>query len=262
MHKTKVLYPFSIKRFFLPAIASALAVVIAGCSSGPKSYGINGEGDTTLNRDTNGKSLSVVIRIYQLKDSKEFSKLTFDVLSDGRPESELLGPALLEKTDAVVLPGGNYTSTEKLLDDTKFIGIVGFFRRPDQRYWRQLIDAETVRSKGLNFRVQDCFIALNGIKPTPLPDQLPNSRPECDTGLPPTRAASRPTSNAKAAAVTQGSAQASGGKRGSTPQEQPDLNINAATPVGPINVQVGKGGTATIGIGEPGNGPGLLSLPR
>lgn len=165
----------------------AVLALLSACASGPKSFMIKGEGDPVLNRDINGKSLSVVVRIYQLKDAREFSKLTFDMLASGRPESELLGPALLDKTDVVVVPGGEYVSTEKLLDETRFVGIVAFFRSPDAYYWRQLVDAESInrqsgvanRASALTFRVQDCYIALTGTKPVPLPGQPQNARPEC-----------------------------------------------------------------------------------
>ena len=31
--------------------------------------------------------------------------------------------------------------------DAQFIGVVGFFRRPDPNFWRLLYDADTVRSR-------------------------------------------------------------------------------------------------------------------
>lgn len=163
------------------------AALLSACASGPKSFTIVGEGDPVLNRDINGKSLSVVVRIYQLKDAREFSKLTFDMLASGRPESELLGSALLDKTDVVVVPGGEYVSSEKLLDETRFVGIVAFFRTPDPYYWRQLVDAESInkqsgainRASALTFKVQDCYISLSGTKPVPLPGQPQNARPDC-----------------------------------------------------------------------------------
>jgi type VI secretion system protein VasD len=175
------------------SISIALSMLAGGCSSGPKAYAIKGDGDPVLNLDVGGKSLSVVVRIYQLRDAKEFSKLTFDSLADGRPENELLGPALLDKADVVIVPGGTYTSTEKLHEETRFVGIVAFFRRPDQFYWRQLVEADVVRSQGLTFRVQDCYVMVNGIKPFPIPGQPANARPECGAAyVAPVRQSARP----------------------------------------------------------------------
>ncbi len=267
MHKTKGIYPFSIKNGFLNIFIVAFGIAISACSSGPKSYGIKGDGDQILNRDINGRSLSVVVRIYQLKDANEFSKLTFDVLADGRPESELLGPALLSKSDLVVLPGSNYANTEKLLDETKFVGIVAFFRRPDPHLWRQLVTAETVRDKGLAFRVQDCFITLNGIKPVLLPDQAINLQPECSTpSTTGTRQNARPaTAGSKLPAnAAQGNNTASQGQRRPTSNgENRDINVTTTSPVGPVKIQVGKDGNANIGIGGDSlNTTGPFSFPR
>lgn len=261
-HKTKGIYDFGIKRFcFFATIAVATAFGSA-CSSGPKSYGIKAEGDQRLNRDINGRSLSVVIRIYQLKDAKEFSKMTFDTVADGRPDSELLGPALLEKTDIVLLPGGSHSSTEKLLDDTKYIGIVAFFRRPDQHHWRQLVDADSVRSNGLLFKAQDCFLVINGMKAVTLPDQLPNARPECASGN-----ATTPRANSGTPPATQQqngmAASSPSQRRGGNSQATPDIKLKANTPVGAVNIQVDNGGNTAIGIGEAADtGSRYLKLPR
>jgi type VI secretion system protein VasD len=161
------------------AMFLAVSVLTGGCASSPKQYAIRGEADPILNRDINGKSLSVVVRVYQLSDAQEFSKLTFDTLASGRPESDFLGNALLDKTDAVIIPGGRYEDSQKLLDETKFVGIVAFFRKPDPYYWRQLADAETIRSHGLSFRVQDCYVALNDGDAIQLPGQPSSYRPDC-----------------------------------------------------------------------------------
>lgn len=170
-----------INKLIFLAITASFAALVTGCASPPKvsQYAIRGDADQVLNRDINGKSLSVVVRIYQLKDAQEFSKLTFDAVASGRPESDFLGQALLAKTDAVLIPGGSYESTEKLLDDTKFVGIVAFFRKPDVFYWRQLADAEIARAEGLSFKVQDCYVMLRGEKFVALPGQPANPRPDC-----------------------------------------------------------------------------------
>ena len=216
-----------IKTVLSTTLALSLITLITACSSTTKTFGIRGEGDPVLNRDINGKSLSVVVSVYQLKDAREFSKLTFDSLASGRPESELLGPALLEKSDAVVVPGGIYTGSEKLLENAKYVGIVGFFRRPDPYYWRQLVDADTIRNEGLSFRVQDCYVVINGTKAIALPGQPLNGRPECGTSnAPSTRQANRSSAQQAPAAapVDQGS------KRSGSTQQLPTINIGTPTP--------------------------------
>lgn len=160
--------------------ASMLLLLLAGCGSGPKTFEVRGDADQIINRDTSGNPLSVVVHVYQLRDSDEFSKMTFDTLAGGRPAAELLGKDLLEKNEVLLVPGATYASTEKLREEAKHIGVVAFFRHPEQHYWRFLVDANAVRKNGLQFRVSDCFLSLTKPKPSLIPGQPENAVPVCN----------------------------------------------------------------------------------
>lgn len=260
MHTTKVIDSQHVNRL-VNLVAILCLGVLSACASAPKQYGIRGEGDQVLNRDINGKSLSVVVRVYQLRDAREFSKLTFDTLASGHPEAELLGPALLDRTDAIVVPGGNYVSSEKLHEEARFVGIVALFRNPDPRYWRQLVSVDSMtahdgflnKEKGVSFRVQDCYVMINGAKPIPLPDQTADAHPEC--GAPRTsgaRANIRQTgpSNYPSNQQTrqQAPAQANRGQRPNVQsQSRPSANVN--TSIVPTNMQFGVGRMGTVNVG-------------
>ena len=74
-------------RMLVALFTGLVALTLGGCGMmGPKTYAVKGEADANMNRDSGGNSLSVAIRIYQLKDATEFSKLTFDTVASGRPE--------------------------------------------------------------------------------------------------------------------------------------------------------------------------------
>jgi type VI secretion system protein VasD len=170
----------SFNAILFPILSAILgAALLAGCASGPTVYEIRGEADPMVNRDVSGAPLSVVVRLYQLKDGQEFSKLTFDTIAGGRPETELLGAELLEKNEVVLVPGNKHTSTDKLREDTKYVGVVAFFRRPDQHYWRYLVDADKVRSNGLTFRAHDCYLSMLNVKPVAIPGQPLDAKPDC-----------------------------------------------------------------------------------
>lgn len=154
-------------------------LVLGGCASGPKSYEIKAVAAPVVNRDVAGRPLSVVVHIYQLKEAGEFSKLTFDMLASGRPLSELLGKDLLEVNEVMLVPDSTETRADKIHQDARHVGIVAFFRQPDQHYWRVLVDAEQVRSNGIHFRVQDCFLSLVSPKPTLIPGQAPVTPSSC-----------------------------------------------------------------------------------
>ncbi|MGE5386151.1 MAG: type VI secretion system lipoprotein TssJ [Betaproteobacteria bacterium] len=241
MHTTKV------KLF-----AIVITAILSACSTAPKQYAIKGEGTPILNRDSSGRSLSVVVRLYQLKSANEFSKLTFDILADGRPEEELLKSELLAKTDVVIVPGGNYVSTDKLLDEAKYVGVVAFFRNPDQHYWRFLLDADDVRSGDLSFRVEDCYIVLKDIKPLAIPGQPKDARPRCSNmATAPLRQSSQPAKPSQESKVTQPNSTSTAKKRSWLPQNMPDVNVNIAPKGVPVTTQVGSGGPTAVNVGAP-----------
>jgi len=108
----------------------------------PAKFEVSVEASPTINRDPNGDPLSVVIRLYQLKDKGEFSKLTFDVASSGRTDQELMGADFLGKEEFVMVPGAKYAKLDEVTPGTKFVGIVAFFRKPDPNYWRYLVSVD------------------------------------------------------------------------------------------------------------------------
>lgn len=153
---------------------------------------VESEASAAINRDANGDPLSVVVRIYHLRDKKEFSKLTFDLVTSGRTDQELLGSDLLGRSEVVVVPGATALELTDLSPGTRFIGVVAFFRKPDPNYWRYLVSLEQLKMararkkdwKGkkrpiFSFKVQDCFMALNYSKPEYIPGQPENAKPEC-----------------------------------------------------------------------------------
>ena len=67
---------------------------------------MQGEAASVINRDYTGRSLSVAVRVYQLKSDQLFSRLTYDALTAGRGEQALLGVDLIGMKDILMLPGG------------------------------------------------------------------------------------------------------------------------------------------------------------
>ena len=78
-----------------------------------------------------------------------------------------------------MVPGTTHISTQTLLPETKYLGVVAFFRRPDAHYWRYLIDAEQVRTKGLSFQALDCYLRLKDMKAATIPGQPIDAKPAC-----------------------------------------------------------------------------------
>lgn len=192
----------------------ALGLLLGGCASGPVAYDIRGDADPVVNRDVTGKPLSVVVRLYQLSEPEEFNKLTFDTLSSGRPEADLLGEQLIAKNEVVLVPGQTQVATDQMDPKARYLGVVGFFRTPDTHYWRYLIKADQIRDKGLTFKAQDCYLTLLNQKPQPIPGQPLDAKPVCNVLAtpepPPVRAAESQPAPAKSKARSKAAPTASG----------------------------------------------------
>lgn len=166
-------------------VVAALLSLLNGCATAPepapapKPYEVRANADAVINRDISGKPLSVVVRLYQLKQAKEFDLLTFDLATSTRTDAELFGDSLIKRSEILMVPGTTHISTQMLLPETKYLGVVAFFRRPDPQYWRFLIDADQIRAKGLSFQALDCYLRLNEMKPTSIPGQPLDAKPTC-----------------------------------------------------------------------------------
>lgn len=87
-----------------------------------------------LNPDGQGQSLPVVVRIYQLKDSKSFEKAGYtNLLKDDRTS---LKADLLESSETTLTPGASVNLSLPMKEDAEFVGVAGFFLDPDGAEWQ------------------------------------------------------------------------------------------------------------------------------
>jgi len=184
------------------SIAGLLALGPLACGTpkmvpgAPIKVALDAKASATINRDVSGDPLSVVVRTYYLKDKIEFSKLAFDLLASGRTDQELLGAECLGRSEYVVVPGATLMESLDLPPGTRYVGVVGFFRKPDPNFWRALVSLEQMKptkeqrkklklkdtDKGLiSLTVQDCYLALSGCVPELIPGQPQGAKPECES---------------------------------------------------------------------------------
>ena len=132
------------RRIARTALAALTAVPLAGCGVGQaikdntvdaakwafttqvKMMNVDLTSRASLNPNGAGQSLSTVVRIYQLKDTK-----TFDTLDYGQLQSndlDALKPDLLATKDVVLRPSASATVSEPMNEAAEFVGVVAFFR--------------------------------------------------------------------------------------------------------------------------------------
>jgi len=192
------------------ACAGILAAVWVGCKrpatappASPGRFELRAQAAPDLNRDADGNPLSVVVRVYQLKEPAAFSRLTFDLAAGARSDAELFDGACLGRTELVLVPGAACTATPELAPDTRYVGLVGLFRQPDPQRWRWLVSLERMtppaprpprdwpwkrKAPGprplpwLAFTAGACALGRPEPGPEPIPGQPTDGDPACTAG--------------------------------------------------------------------------------
>ncbi|MDO1509203.1 MULTISPECIES: type VI secretion system lipoprotein TssJ [unclassified Neisseria] len=115
-----------------------------------------------LNQNERGQSLSTVVRIYQLKNSKNFEVASYQDLL--KQDNNLLSGDLLESKQLIIRPGETVGVYEKYHKDASYIGIVAFFSRADdEQSWKLLIPKKLLsNSKPLPVDLVNKTIRLQG----------------------------------------------------------------------------------------------------
>lgn len=110
------------------------AVAVAGCSSPGVDFDISSTAN--LNMEQNGHPLPVVVRLYQLSDSKNFENASFSQM--WKNDIATLGDSALTRQEVVIAPGATKTVELPKNDLAKYVGVVALFHHPERDKWRAL----------------------------------------------------------------------------------------------------------------------------
>lgn len=176
-------------------IASALAVCLGGCqalgavsvvskvadfalqASGikkegvaqPKLVDLHIEASDQLNADPAGRPLSVVARIYKLRDSNGFLQAPYEVFGNAGKEKQAFGTDVIEVRELLLIPGQRYDAKEKITSDTAYLGVVALFRSPGSKPWRLAIAQAELEKSGAAIALDGC--SLRKIDPSAATDK-------------------------------------------------------------------------------------------
>ena len=95
-----------------------------------------------LNPDSEGRSSPIVLRIYELSDMKVYKESDFFDIFDN--DKEILGEALVNKSEMELNPNESRKIDIPLNEKTKYIGFLAAYRDIDTAKWREtmVIDAK------------------------------------------------------------------------------------------------------------------------
>ena len=124
------------KKVFVGSRLLALFAIIAlaGCSTPGVDFDISSTAN--LNMDRSGQPLPVVVRVYQLSDSKNFENASFSHM--WKNDIETLGDSALTRQEVVVSPGSTKTVEMPKNDLANYVAVVALFHHPEGDKWRAL----------------------------------------------------------------------------------------------------------------------------
>lgn len=115
-----------------------------------------------LNAGDGGRAVSLVVRVYQLRNRERFDAAAFDVFLDEQRERDVLGDDLLGVTEILLAPGQRHELQERLPPEANHLGVVGLFRAPAPTRWRYTFDAASAAADGITLGLHACAMTAPG----------------------------------------------------------------------------------------------------
>jgi len=115
----------------------------------------------SLNVDSSGRSLSLVVRIYKLRSTTAFLNAPYETFGNATKEKEALADELIESREIVLLPGQQQQINERWAREATHVGIVALFRAPAPQRWRYAFELETFQlDEGFVLGAHACTLSI------------------------------------------------------------------------------------------------------
>lgn len=128
-----------ITNIFFTTVLAINVLTLVGCAAVAK---LDVNSVSYLNPDIDGKASPVMVTVYQLKNSYNFSQADYQSLTSNA--AKVLGEDIIDKNSFPVKPAANFTFSEKVYPNTKFIGVVAAYRDPDSVSWHKVVKLKKV----------------------------------------------------------------------------------------------------------------------
>ena len=126
----------------------------------PRNIALKLHASSNLNGGATGKPLSLITRVYKLKQTAAFYSAPYDVFLSPEKEKALLGADLLEVRELTLVPGQLYEVTEQVSRESTYIGVVTLFRKPAPQRWRAAFAAAEAETSGITMGLHACSMTL------------------------------------------------------------------------------------------------------
>jgi type VI secretion system protein VasD len=126
----------------------------------PRNIALKLHAGTNLNAANTDKPLSLIVRVYKLKQTGAFYSTPYDAFLSPEKEKAALGADLVEVREVNLIPGQLYEVTEKVSRESGFIGIVSLFRMPAPQRWRVAFAAQDAEAAGITVGLHGCSLTV------------------------------------------------------------------------------------------------------
>ncbi len=113
-----------------------------------------------LNATESGESLSLVVRLYQLRNEAGFSTLPYAKVGNEDSEKAVISEDLVNVRELTLIPGKTYQLEEQVEPGVKVIGVVALFRDPAPNRWKLAFNRETSEETGIAVGFHSCAMTV------------------------------------------------------------------------------------------------------
>jgi type VI secretion system protein VasD len=146
------------RRLFFLLFPCAVLLILTGCPKEPARVNVVLSAAQNINPDPSGQPLSVVVRIYQLKDPGRLETADYNAI--WKSDKQTLSDDFLDRQERIVQPGVRETLEIRTSPLTAYLGVVALFRNPSGDTWRKIIPVHGKNPKiVLNIREQSIEIS-------------------------------------------------------------------------------------------------------
>jgi type VI secretion system protein VasD len=118
-------------------VLGASLLLPMACSKQPVRLNVVFSAAANVNPDSSGQGLSVVVRVYQLKDKGRLETAQYGAI--WKSDKETLSDDFLDRQERVVEPGAQQEIDIRANPDAAYLGVVALFRNPSGDSWRRII---------------------------------------------------------------------------------------------------------------------------
>jgi type VI secretion system protein VasD len=149
------------RRLIWLLVLAGSSFLLIGCPKEPMRVNMTLAAAANLNPDSAGRALSVVVRVYQLKDKGRFETADYNAL--WKSDREALSDDFLDRQERMIQPGAQEILEIRANPLAAYLGVVALYQNPTGDTWRKIVPINRNNQKiQLSLREQNIEIISMG----------------------------------------------------------------------------------------------------